>query len=233
MKAVGFDFGHTLAYNAVPLSWSEHYQSALRYAARQTALVLSDANVADACSVLEQYNTRVNPRITEVTSEEVFGHVFREIGLPDDQSHPFSSAFFSYFERTLQLFDDALPALHSFRSLGLRLGVLTDVPYGKPHDLVQREISQLGETLGLLDCLLTSTDVGFRKPSPVGLHDLAQSLGCRPADMAYVGDEPKDVAASKAAGVTAILLVRKGEIPQFGQDITVSSLTEFHQVLQR
>ena len=183
MKAVGFDFGHTLAYNAVPLSWSEHYQSALRYAARQTALVLSDANVADACSVLEQYNTRVNPRITEVTSEEVFGHVFREIGLPDDQSHPFSSAFFSYFERTLQLFDDALPALHSLRS--------------------------------------------------VGLYDLAQSLGCRPADMAYVGDEPKDVAASKAAGVTAILLVRKGEIPQFGQDITVSSLTEFHQVLQR
>ena len=225
--AIGFDFGHTLAYNpAVALSWTDHYCAALRHASRESGVSLSDGGLAAACRILQQYNTRANPRTKEVSSDEIFSSLLREAGVADSVLVPFSSAFFGYFEQTLVLFDDALPALRSLRSAGLRIGVLTDVPYGKRRDFVDRELRNLGDLLANVDEFLTSVEVGHRKPSPIGLHTLADRLGARAADMAYVGDEPKDVSAAQAAGMVAILLDRTGMEPRWGQDYTISSLAQ-------
>jgi len=76
----------------------------------------------------------------------------------------------------------------------------------------------------LIDVLITSVDVGFRKPESAGYLKLAASLGVRPADIVYVGNEEKDIRGAIASGMPAILVSRDGDVHGWGQVATVSSL---------
>lgn len=60
----------------------------------------------------------------------------------------------------------------------------------------------------LASSTLTSIDVGFRKPNPCGFAALTSLLGCDPGEMLFVGNEEKDVAGARAAGMTSVLLWR-------------------------
>jgi FMN phosphatase YigB (HAD superfamily) len=44
--------------------------------------------------------------------------------------------------------------------------------------------------------------------------------------MAYIGDEQKDIAGAKNAGMKAVLIDRNGSLPPFGEDIRIISLYE-------
>ena len=55
---------------------------------------------------------------------------------------------------------------------------------------------------------LTSDDVGYRKPRPEGLKLLAQKMNIDVHEMAFVGDEEKDIVCAVNAGVYSILINR-------------------------
>jgi len=56
----------------------------------------------------------------------------------------------------------------------------------------------------LFDVVVGSDDTELHKPEPEPIHKALELLQARPADAAYVGDSPFDVAAARAAGVFAV-----------------------------
>ncbi|HEX5657702.1 MAG TPA: HAD family hydrolase, partial [Polyangiales bacterium] len=118
-------------------------------------------------------------------------------------------SFFDYFRHSLRTYPDTLPALRALRDRGLPIAVLTDVPYGMPRRFIEADLTRAG-LLPYVDYYLTSLDVGFRKPNPRGLLQIAKHFHLTPADFIAVGNEPKDITAAQAAGMSPVLIDRDG-----------------------
>lgn len=227
MNAIGFDFGNTLMeYTGVPLNWEQHYPAALHELAQSLGAPATPEQIDRGCTVLRRFNTRLNPREHEVSFAAILAELqpcFGIGGAVDEDAA--ATAFFRVFQQRLSAFADAAPALARLRAGNLRLGVFTDVPYGMPRRLVLQDVRDAGLE-GACDVLLTSRDAGHRKPAAAALRALADALGCTAADMAYVGDERKDIEAARNFGCTAILLDRPHRGVAWGQDRTIASLAE-------
>lgn len=102
-------------------------------------------------------------------------------------------------------FQDAVPALRALRGLGLRLVVVSNWDASLPEVL-----GRVGLAQGL-DGVLTSAEVGVRKPRrEIFLRALAVAQA-EPGEAVHVGDSvEEDVAGARAAGIDAVLLSRGG-----------------------
>lgn len=233
-RAIGFDLGETLlTYAEAPLNWASLYRPALTEVAAALEFAPSAAQFAASETILASYNTRLSPRIQEFDADQIFSRVFA--GWSMAETAVLSQAievFFRFFQQSLRAYPDTLPALQGLRSLDLPVGVLTDVPYGMPRVFVEQDLAQAG-IASSVDVLLTSVDIGYRKPSPQGIHRLMLALGAEASSFLYVGNEPKDIQAAKAAGVFSVLIDRDGVGPQWGQDCTVGSLSEVVELVAR
>jgi putative hydrolase of the HAD superfamily len=224
--AVAFDLGDTLLeYEGIPLSWEAHYSEALQaLAASLLRRALTAAEVAGGSAVLRRYNTRLHPRTEEVTFAVILAALLTEWKEPAQiDPVPAARAFFGVFRQRMRPFPDALPCLRRLRTRGCRIGIFTDAPYGMPRELIEEDMRAAGLD-GAYDALLTSVDVGYRKPAPETLRALAARLGCEASELVYVGNERKDIDAARAAGCRAVLLDRKGARPAWEQDSTLTSL---------
>jgi putative hydrolase of the HAD superfamily len=213
------------------------YADALQFAAARSddGLVLTPEQIADASAILERYNTRLHPRTHEVASATIFGQARVACGLPGGEARrdTFTEHFFGFFQQQAAVYEDVLPVLHELRRAGLSVGVLTDVPYGMDRALVRRDLEAIPELDAVLDALLTSVDVGRRKPEPNGFLALARTFDAEPREMAFVGNERKDVEGANQAGMFSVLLDRENLAPDWGQQARVRSLDELPDVLVR
>jgi putative hydrolase of the HAD superfamily len=232
--AVGFDFGETLArYGDAPLNWTPCYPAALR--ALADGLGCADAAAAPgaveaACAVLTRYNTRSNPRTREIASSDiVFEEILRLWGVVDAGDSAVlgraGRSFFRYFQKDAVAYPDAPPALEALRAAGVPIGLLSDVPYGMDRALLDEDLTAVGLGSGI-DVVLTSVDVGWRKPETSGFEMLAKRLGVPADDMVYVGNERKDIEGANAAGMVSVLIDRAGAAPSWGQRYRITSLRE-------
>jgi len=227
IRAVGFDLGETLVFYAdTPLSWSSLYSPALSCVAAACEARPTPDDLDHAEEILARYNTRLIPRWQEVTASEIFAEILAAWQLdPQPRLDSAIEAFFGFFQRRIAPSDETVSVLATLRRSGLPIGVLTDVPYGMPRRYVEADLSK-ARILDLVDVLLTSGDVGVRKPKPAGYLDLAARLGVRPEELLYVGNEQKDVTGARAAGAQAALLVQVGSCPEWGQTVTINSLKQ-------
>jgi putative hydrolase of the HAD superfamily len=100
-------------------------------------------------------------------------------------------------------FDDALPALEAARQRGLRLVVASNWDVSLP------EVLQRVGLLDRLDAVVTSAEVGARKPDRRVFVEALRRAEVAPADALHVGDSLReDVEGARAAGVRAVLLAR-------------------------
>lgn len=227
LKAIAFDLGDTLVeYEGVPLSWEAHYPDALVNLATFLRITLSPEQIECACSVLRGYNTRLNPREKEVSFSQIMRDIlqcFNRVAELDEIAC--ATAFFRVFRQRLRCFPDVKPALQTLREKKFKIGIFTDVPYGMPRKLVLDDIN--GSSLSnFFDVLLTSRDVGFRKPAVATLQSVARVLACEPGEMAYVGNEKKDIVVARAFGCCSILIDRDRHGNDWEQDRTITSLSE-------
>jgi len=227
MKAVAFDLGDTLVeYEGVPLNWEAHYSEALGNLAAFLGVAVNADQLDRAGTVLRRCNTRLHPRVEEIAFATILrdiGHSFGVEGEHDEVSG--ATAFFRIFRQRLRCFADTQPALRRLRQHGLQIGVFTDVPYGMPSALVHEDLREAGLARAF-DVVLTSRDVGFRKPAVATLAALARKLGCAPFELIHVGNERKDIEVARAFGCSAVLLDRRGHGTNWGQDRTVAALDE-------
>jgi putative hydrolase of the HAD superfamily len=224
--ALGFDLGETLlTYRDTPLSWAELYGEALTQVAAKARRELRDEAVRVAEAILVRHNTRLHPRTVEVSSEDIFAEILAAWGWPEALRTQSVEAFFGFFQQRLATYPETIEVLRALKNRGVRVGVLTDVPYGMPRHLVERDLAEAGLS-EFVDVLLTSVDVGHRKPAPEGFRALAQALGVSVGELIYVGNEPKDIAGPKAAGARAVLISREKTALELGQDATIASLRD-------
>jgi putative hydrolase of the HAD superfamily len=102
-------------------------------------------------------------------------------------------------------YDDAAPALAELRDLGLRLVCVSNWDVSLPEVLARCGLE------GALDGVVTSAEVGSRKPDPAVFTPALQLAGCSAAEAVYVGDTPaEDVEGARAAGIRALLIDRSG-----------------------
>jgi putative hydrolase of the HAD superfamily len=227
MKAVAFDLGDTLVeYEGFPPSWEAHYDSAIRSLAGFIGVTVSGDQISAANEVLRRYNTRLHPRIKEVEFGTILSDLLRAMGAEyAGHADDAAAAFFCVFRQRLRCFPDTEPRLNALRRSGVRIGVLTDVPYGMPFRLVREDMKVSG-VLGLIDVIVTSVDAGVRKPDCGGLQLLASRLQCSASEMIFVGNEKKEMEAAVAFGCEAVLLDRKLAVPDWKQHRAISTLAE-------
>lgn len=231
-RAVAFDLGETLVtYEGTPLSWTPLYRPALSDVATALGFVPTEEQFNTTETALLRYNTRVHPREREFPARHLFSDVLAGWGVYSEVAYDkVISNFFRFFQQRLRLYEDTLPALRTLRELSIPVGVLTDVPYGMPREFVENDLSAAG-IHDFINVLLTSVEVGWRKPRPEGFMRLAEALSVSPAQLVYVGNEPKDIAGATAAGMYSVLIDRDAIAPDLGQAATISSLTRLFEVL--
>jgi putative hydrolase of the HAD superfamily len=229
IEAVGFDLADTLVhYAGLPLSWVHLYPDALSRVAAAISRQASGVDLVAGAEVLSRFNTRLHPREAEVTSDVVLGAVFAAWGLPPQSDFEGAKdAFYGFFRQTYAIYEDTLPALEYLAGIGLKIGVLTDVPYGMDRRFVLHDIAGIA---GHVNALVSSTEVGFRKPHPAGFALLADTLDVELGRMAYVGNEPKDIEGANRAGMISILIDRDSAGGYFGQKHTITSLAGLAEI---
>lgn len=117
-------------------------------------------------------------------------------------------------------FEDAVPALAALREGGARVVVVSNWDVSL-HDVLERVGLR-----GRVDGVVTSAEVGARKPAAEMFRAALAVAGVGPEEAVHVGDSLKeDVEGARGAGVEPILLVRGGSSGPPGVR-TIASLLE-------
>lgn len=164
IKTIGFDVGHTLIKYNNPLNWQGLYRSGLEHAAAAANITLSEDMILAATDVLLKYNTRVNYREWETTSDCIFNEILKKWGLQADL-YTIKSGFYSFFKADAEPYPETIDTMKKLKQSGIKIGILTDVAYGMDNDFSLEDISALSD---FIDIAITSVDVGYRKPNSAG-----------------------------------------------------------------
>jgi putative hydrolase of the HAD superfamily len=226
IRGVGFDLGDTLLfYRDTPLNWTALYPKALARVAAAGGAKPTPEEFAAAGEILKRYNTRLVPRAHEVTAAEILWGVLQAWNVTDHlRLPPAIEAFFTFFQQRMDVYPDTIPTLNWLRQSGISMGILTDVPYGMPRAFVMHDLENAGIS-SLIDTVITSVEVGFRKAEPAGYLALTSRLQLAPGEMLYVGNEAKDVIGAVRSGMGAVFLDRDGTGASHGQQYTISTLS--------
>ena len=115
-----------------------------------------------------------------------------------------------------RVYEDAPPALSGLRARGVRLGILSNTPWGSPAELWREELARLGLS-GAVDAVVFCRDVGWRKPDPRPFEFICRKLSVAPKDALFVGDDPRwDIEGPRRLGMDALLINRTGAAPRAG-----------------
>ncbi len=109
-------------------------------------------------------------------------------------------------------FDDALPALVALRDRGMKLAIVSNMPWGSPRAPWESEILRqgFGEFIAP-DRFVTCRDAGYRKPHGSVFALAARAVGCDPGECLFVGDEPVwDYDGAMASGMQPVWIDRGG-----------------------
>jgi putative hydrolase of the HAD superfamily len=225
-KAIGFDLGDTLLlYEGVSERWAPGYREALGRAACACGRELGKSQADQAVAVLEKYNTRLAPRTVEVSETQILGDVTAALGFPPSDCGTVADAFFNFYQRSVTAYPETIDTLRRLNMLGVAVGVLTDVPYGMERARVEADLSATGID-GFVSTVLTSVEVGRRKPASVGFVRLATELDVPIGDLIYVGNEKKDIEGANAAGALSVLIDRESRQPDWGAWARIERLDE-------
>ena len=123
---------------------------------------------------------------------------------PGDSGYePLRTAFLELYVRRMltltRVFDAVHPVLDALDGHGIRWGVVTN----KALSMAQ----PITEALGLAAraaVVIGGDSTPHTKPHPAPLLEAARRIGAAPAQCVYVGDDPRDVQAGRAAGMATI-----------------------------
>ena len=148
--------------------------------------------------------------------------------LPDEASslaiEPLTEALLASI--SFSVFADAVPALAAARSSGTRLVVVSNWDVSL-HDV----LAALGIT-PLVDGVVTSAELGARKPDPTIFARGLELAGVAAPDALHVGDSfEEDVVGARAAAIEPVLIRRDGSPGPPGTR-TIASLSELAVVVR-
>ena len=223
IRAVVFDIGQTLVHYPIPLNWSALYRPVFEHIEQKLGLSLSEGAYEHIGKTLAKYNTRINPREKEVSSDLIFTEILEGTGIPGELKEAVKNEFYHYFRREARVYPEAEKVLAELSSRQVITATLSVVAYGMDNRYALEDIRPL---LEYIRYPYTSNDTGWRKPCGRALEILAEKMGAPAREIAFVGDEIKDVQCAKNAGAVSVLINRTGETKDYGQDYEIKDLQE-------
>lgn len=132
----------------------------------------------------------------------------------------------------IALFPDARVLLETIRELCMRCVVLSNVQV-RGADEYWRDFADLG-IAHLIDSVVTSLDVGFRKPHPAMFQAGLAAASCSPAECVMVGDsELKDIEPARRLGMRAIrVAIEEPPSAETCAHATATSLRQVQSILR-
>ncbi len=190
LRAICFDLDNTLwhvdpviarAEARLELWLREHYP---RIPERWSIAQLREARVALAAS-----DARRAHDFTWLRTESM-ARLAREVGYPETMAEEAYAAFHGW-RNEVEAFPDVVPAL---RLLGARYRLAT-LSNGNA------DLARIG-LAGHFSVSLAAGALGFAKPDRRAFLAVAEAIGCEPAELLYVGDDPEiDVEGARLAGL--------------------------------
>jgi len=118
--------------------------------------------------------------------------------LEEKHSYQLRDEFLQIYAENLcgrtQLFPGVSELLDSLNESDIPWGIVTN----KPGNLAEPLVQELGIAFNAV-CMVSGDSLARRKPDPDQLHHAANMLGIKEQDTIYMGDDPRDVQAGKAA----------------------------------
>jgi putative hydrolase of the HAD superfamily len=229
LRAVFFDVGNTLLY-PYP-SVSEVCRQVLAEAGHERDLDLIDSYLP---LVDAYYEDRYRADDTFWTDEEETSSVWvgmysllcRELGIADEAVALARRVYDEFgLASRWRLYDDVEPAFRRLLARGMRIGIISN--WDKRLVRLMREL-EVGD---LLHAIVSSADVGLRKPDPRIFELACERVGVAPSECVHVGDHHyADVLGATAAGMRAVLIDRHGT-PQPAGPEPIATLDELEGAL--
>lgn len=152
----------------------------------------------------------------------------------DAEFPPRRDSFLAHYRAHLADHSRPFPGIAEFllalELKGLRWGVVTN----KPGWLTQPLMSAL-KLHARAACIVSGDDVPAPKPAPDSLQLACTQLGLDPAECIYVGDDLRDIAAARAAGMPSVAAGWGYEggtpIAQWGADHYAASVADLSRML--
>jgi HAD superfamily hydrolase (TIGR01509 family) len=115
-------------------------------------------------------------------------------------------------EMGIRAFPDAGPALEAVRDAGYLIAAVTNNP--KPAHILAEQVRWLGLP-PVFDVIVSSWELGWRKPHRRPFEAALQALGVGPRETAHVGDSyENDIAPAMSLGMRTVLR-QTGTLPRF------------------
>jgi len=242
LKAIIFDLDETLLdWRGKSVSWEDHYNHhlgllfeyvqqnlhPLQDRAAFTGAVYTEVTAAWS----EARHTNQAPHFGDILLESL-----SNLGVPAQRldREECLQAFRYAPMPGIKPFADVIPELENLRSLGLRLGLVTNSMH--PMHLRDREL----EATGLLPFFedtasrISAADVGFLKPDARIFHHALQVLGIATEEAVFVGDNLEaDILGAQGVGIKAVLRHNDDTPPPNGivPDGVIRNLHELHPLL--
>ena len=234
LTAVLFDLGNTLVGGS---DTEEAFMSSVRSLVKlleDRGYRVEERRVAE----VRLRNREYFKEVRRATLREVLGEVWMAKDLEGLGVEPsrelVAEALKAHCEAILShrfVYDDALVALEELRDAGAVMAVVSNVSV---HDLAVESLKRLG-LLGYFKAVVTSAQVGWRKPHPAIFAEALRRLDCAPSEAVFVGDDPvADVEGAKGVGMKAVLVERRGAKPcrRAQPDLRLTSLRELCSALE-
>jgi FMN phosphatase YigB (HAD superfamily) len=184
----------------------------------------------------------VYDRLVRSSAGLVYGN-FREVSIPSMVAAFFENAFpdmdDSLVEKALDAWYESLgegvrpaegarEALEALKRAGVPAGASGNTRWGGKYLRRDLERAGLGE---LVDVVVGSADVGYRKPNLFLLREALRQLGVEGRGAVHVGDDPReDLEAPQELDMAAFLVAPPGSNPR--ADRTLASLFELEGLLE-
>ena len=189
IEAILFDWNNTL----VQFTWDDN----LLEEGHRAGLAAAGSD-QDAAAFTERYRQVV---LKDATPNDPYGDLLRELGV--EEVDRFIDAEHEVWRPAHEVLGSAQALLDSLRSRGIKTGLVAN-SWPDPARLLRADVEAFG-LAGLLDVIVFSEEVGFRKPQPeIFLHALAE-LGVDPEQAMFVGDRlDTDVQGAAQVGMATV-----------------------------
>jgi len=231
IKAICFDLGDTLICSENQLSWTNNYKNALEKGFNSINKKPKEDEYNNCIEILKKYNTRINPREYEISSSQIFNEIMELMKLNIKEKNIIEKYYFDYYMKNNKAFDDTEEVLEDIKNNNLKIGILTDVPYGSIK-VVTDDINKIKNNK-IIDVILSSVEIGYRKPNKNGYILLSKKLGVQTDEMIYIGNEEKDITGANNTGIISILINRTDKEINYGEKYQFKNLLDMWHFVKK